>query len=832
MTYLCCDERRRRAVREHPTLNGIDSLEVLDAEAPPGSPRQRTLLLRFVKPAPALTTANFEITGGERILDIGIIWATPANAPDPALTSAAERAWLAALPAPEEVIALRTDSSGDYATYTLHLLAAAGGLAPPAGIDPMLARVNFSFKVECPSEFDCAADSHCGASAEPPPRISYLAKDYRSFRRLMLDRMAQTLPAWQERNAADLGIALVEVLAYVGDRLSYAQDAVATEAYLGTARRRVSVRRHARLVDHALHDGANARAWIQVQVKGPPLDLPAASTKFLTAVTGAGRVIPPPSADPLFGRLLAQQPVVFEPCEDKRLFEELNEIFFHEWGEGGCCLPRGATRATLRGDLPMLVEGDVLVFEEVLGPHSGSPADADPAKRHAVRLVQVAAGQQDPLSQPPAPVTEIRWAEQDAMPFPLCLSAMVDGAMVRRVSRALGNILLADHGLSRQGVPLGEVPQPHLFLATEEGHCMPEERLAVPPRFLPLLPEGPITQAAPPPASSVPASAVLVPPMASVRPQVTPWRLARNGPPEAWEARRDLLSSGPTDPHVVVEVEADGRAQLRFGDGRHGDRPAAGSIFIADYRIGNGPGGNIGADALVHVVSGLGGIEGVRNPLPARGGRAQESMGEARVAAPQAFRVQQRAVTPEDYAAIALRHPAVQRAAATFRWNGHGHTVFITVDRFGGQPVTPDFEAELIAFLDPFRMAGYDLEIDEPRYVSLEIELLVCARPGALRSEVKRAVLQVLDGSGDGFFHPDRLSFAQDIYLSAIIARAQAVEGVESVTPLVFRRLGTRDPAPLENGVLPIGRLEIARLANDPSFPEHGVLTLRMGGGR
>ena len=70
------------------------------------------------------------------------------------------------------------------------------------------------------------------------------------------------MPDWRERNQADLGVTLVELLAYVGDQLSYFQDSVATEAYLGTARRRTSVRRHARLVDYFMHDGANARAWL------------------------------------------------------------------------------------------------------------------------------------------------------------------------------------------------------------------------------------------------------------------------------------------------------------------------------------------------------------------------------------------------------------------------------------------------------------------------------------------------------------------------------------------------------------------------------------------
>ena len=41
-------------------------------------------------------------------------------------------------------------------------------------------------------------------------------------------------PDWVERNPSDLGIALVELLAYEGDRLSYFQDAVANEAYLDT----------------------------------------------------------------------------------------------------------------------------------------------------------------------------------------------------------------------------------------------------------------------------------------------------------------------------------------------------------------------------------------------------------------------------------------------------------------------------------------------------------------------------------------------------------------------------------------------------------------------
>lgn len=54
-----------------------------------------------------------------------------------------------------------------------------------------------------------------------------------------------------------------------------------------------------------------------------------------------------------------------------------------------------------------------------------------------------------------------------------------------------------------------------------------------------------------------------------------------------------------------------------------------------------------------------------------------------------------------------------------------------------------------------------------------------------------------------------------------------------SVVINTFQRLRTPpDPKPLDNGVLTIGRLEIARLDNDPNFPERGVLKLSVGGGK
>ncbi|HSN56651.1 MAG TPA: putative baseplate assembly protein, partial [Candidatus Sulfomarinibacteraceae bacterium] len=300
-----------------------------------------------------------------------------------------------------------------------------------------------------------------------------------------------------------------------------------------------------------------------------------------------------------------------------------------------------------------------------------------------------------------------------------------------------------------------------------------------------------------------------------------------------WTPVRDLLSSAPNAREFVVETESDGTAFLRFGDDRFGRRPNSGTSFSADYRVGNGAAGNIGAGTLYHVVTTDSAVKGVDNPMPAHGGIDAESLEDVRQAAPFAFLRQERAVTPDDYAAMARRHPSVQNAAATLRWTGSWHTVFLTVDRIGGLEVDPKFEEDLRRYLDVYRMVGHDLEIDSPRMVPLEIALSVCVTPGHDPSRIEREIRRRLgsrdlpDGSR-GLFHPDNLSFGQPVYLSEIYAVAQAVEGVDSVRVLTFQRLDDPSLDPIKKGVIDLDRLEVARLDNDPSFPGRGALEVRV----
>ena len=1092
MIYQCCDHNRKAAVLGNPTLNGIDYLEVLDHDAPPGSPRQQTLLIHCLNKAPSgLAPTNILILGGESVTGITALWIGVASTPPPQATPS-EVAYFTSLADAAKTLVIRTSSAGDFSPYIFRLVNNAAQAEEDsfvltealAGFDPMLTEVKFSFKVECDLGFDCApSPPGCPPNPPTPPPINYLAKDYGSFRTILLDRLNQLVPSWGGTSEADLGVALAELIAFVGDRLSYQQDAVTTESYIQTARSRISLRRHAILVDYHVHDGCNARAWIRLTV-AVQVFLDHTTTRFYTyaprmpstLAVGAGNE----------EAALIAGVIVFQPMQDAVLYPELNQMSFYTWGDNNCCLPRGATEATLLGSFPNLQPGAVLIFQEMMGPQTGDPADADIRHRCAVRLTAVTTqnsqGQPlvDPLfeagtgnvvvsaSQHPTPVTEIQWSTEDALPFPVCISSTFknsngDEQTLTNVSVVFGNVVLADQGLSFTGTPLGAVPEPTIFHAPDPAadRCNPTAAVPYPVRYRPLIPDSPITQAVKLPLAGSPVTPGIVPllPNAFVSltdssgficlmiqadqpfawpqyfgitaepdalhpgnfdlsvvynppggatgvaspvtletftnlsitntdpnyavtqiniysrfvqvpstysPPLTPptsfpaapTMLANSGPinlqdsggntylivqptnpstwppnfgvlsqgnqqqpsifnllvvynppsggvgvqvpivveefdnvslatvaqvfvsgsqlvnvksftqepnlslsasalmnydanqavPEislrgvshgittTWTPEPDLLADSPTDPHFVVEVESNSTAYLRFGDNTNGLTPASGTVFAADYRIGNGTAGNVGAESLIFLAADPR-ILSCTNPLPATGGADPETNDQIRRRAPQAFMTQERAVTMADYERVAEMNSLVDKAVATLRWTGSWYTVFITAEPKGAGNLTPSLSKAIARNVNRYRLAGQDIQLESPQYVPLQIDLTVCVDPAYFQADVKQALLQVLGcqllpNGQKGLFFPDNFTFGQTAYLSPIYAAARQVAGVLSVTATAFQPAGPPTQLYLSEGEIPLGPFQIARMDNDPSLPDHGQLTLSMQGGK
>src|SRR6185295_18812234 len=239
--------------------------------------------------------------------------------------------------------------------------------------------------------------------------------------------------------------------------------------------------------------------------------------------------------------------------------------------------------------------------------------------------------------------------------------------------------------------------------------------------------------------------------------------------PEAgwlWQSQRDLLGSGATDQDFVVEVDNEGRAHLRFGDGECGRQPRAGAVMHGNYRFGNGPAGNVGAETITTVVVKSlfsGATLRARNPLPARGGVAPEPMAEAKLFAPGAFRkVLQRAIIADDYARLVERDFAdeVQRAGAALRWTGSWFEAQAAVDARGAEEAPAKLLDRIERRLHRYRRMGHDVKAVSARLVPLDLELVVCVRPHYLRGHVEAALREVfsdhaLPDGRLGFFHPD-----------------------------------------------------------------------------
>jgi hypothetical protein len=631
------------------------------------------------------------------------------------------------------------------------------------------------------------------------------------------------------------------------------------------------------------------------------------------------------------------EPLVEDPAQPIHIYHAHNEIFFYTWGDCECCLARGATSATLTdrwvpdptaatgtpaakvatpSDGPPgmvlalgnpkiglgLKKDDVLIFEEVIGPKTGNPADADPKHRQAVRLTKVTPAV-DPLypqKEHPEfrqPIVEIEWCPEDALTFPLRISAQApppDCSCMDNISVARGNVILVDNGrMIIPAEPLGTVStQSTVERCTD---CGPTDIVTVPDPFHPSLKGTPLTfseplppcgcasalitqdprQALPqislisiPPAPNCPESEpspCQIPPLFTFADLDNPTALARKletpsdhatefldallSPAtkqllsgwdgtgalpdklrgalvkdltallETWHPKSDLLESGPDDAEFVVEMDNDGYAHLRFGDGNLGRMPEAGTAFEAAYRVGNGPAGNVDAETISYLVfrtpTDTGGRKLIpRNPLPAIGGTAPETMAEVKLFAPSAFRnVLERAITGDDYAALAqdnnrrlqerralltatsanadaeaapgargddprssveeepgnasplgpdvclVPFRGLQGAKGTLRWTGSWYEALVAVDPLGTEDADPELLAEITAYLEPYRRMGHDLEVKPAQYVPLDLVLTVCVLPQYLRGHVGRIQQQRLARWAIGFFPPRQSDF-------------------------------------------------------------------------
>jgi hypothetical protein len=640
--------------------------------------------------------------------------------------------------------------------------------------------------------------------------IEYTARDFTGLRTMMQSRLAQNLQgdsAWALDHPADPLMTVAEILAARADYLSYQQDAVGTEAYLSTARRRLSVRRLARLLDYGINDGCNARTWLAFAVAQDVI-LPAGMTVVTPQPGRLGVVLPPGPLGP--------GTTVFETMRPLTALSALNDLGRWLVTSASHVIPAQTCSLVLRGQFPGLTPGRVLVFEQIISPDTSAPFGAQAVRLTSVVYTPVSGG---------GGSTTITWHPRDALARDLTVPASGAG-----LPSLYGNVVMADHGQTTDAI------------VTLDENDLPASVTVTDPVF-----------AAPPPATD--ASWDGTDPDASLAgvasaaadltqdPSLAVCQVTLNDGLRDWRPVRDLLRAPSGAQLFAVEPEdpapttGQRRLLIRFGDGVLGRPAPAGTTFTAKVRVAHGQTGRVKPRTLVQIppstVSSL--IRNVLNPLAAAP-TPPESAAAARLFAATAFRVQRRGVTPADWETLAREHPLVTAVGATAP-TGDEQGCHVAVETLAPAEATFDIvKDDLLAYA----LIGARPTITPLTVVPLNIVMAVYCDPDADITSLRRRLAQTLgvgllpDG-GPAFFNPSRLTPGRSVQLNELVSVILAQDGVSWVNlnpdtdPRIrFGRLDDQDSGKrgFTTGTIPIKPTERAQVSADTRRPEDGGVSL------
>lgn len=735
---------------------------------------------------------------------------------------------------PANTLRLTVQPIGDYSTYMLALRDPAQRERPYPGIDPIFHAIEFKFRPGC-FNLNCAPAFPKAPAPAQDPVIDYLAKDYDSFKHVLITAMRERVPDWAPTSEADLDQVLIDLVAADADELSDFQDRVANEGFLATTRKRVSLARHARLMDYHIHQGNQATTWLALNVG-------------TDVVLGAG-----------FGAWTGanwdDEGVIFLSQEARSCFTWLNQLALYHWDGLVPALERGTTEADLRlpSALDPTLEADAnqlrdllrsgavpyLLVQQWLNPETGTVNGRDVHARQLLRLLEGNAAAES-VFDPAASewCVRVHWRAEDALARRYCFLVKCPGQPLQEQAALFhGNLVPIAQGRPHltifrpPGSPLGTA-NTSTFMATSEAHYE-RSKWGV----LCTIPESPL--------------AYRKTPVGGVTPPRTTLSVSVGGT-NPWSEQSDLIESEADDEHFIVETDEYRVSRIRFGNDVNGRALPDGAVVTCTYQVGQGISGNVGADTIVGFdAAAHPEVSAIWNPFDVTDGREPELAAEIVRRVPEAYRQRQRrAVTLEDYVKRAEELPAVAHAAARYAWTGSWRTVRIAIDPRGTAELSDTVRRQVEVYLNAVRLIGEDLEIRPAQYVPLDIKLALCAHPQYWPADLD-VVLQQEFSDGytpdgrPGFFHPDSWTFGQPLYASQLIGRALAVPGVERVLSASLRRLHavsgpslvtiTLNPEDVPAALvdkLGVDSFEIIQVANDPDHLEKGRILFDIQGGR
>jgi len=259
-----------------------------------------------------------------------------------------------------------------------------------------------------------------------------------------------------------------------------------------------------------------------------------------------------------------------------------------------------------------------------------------------------------------------------------------------------------------------------------------------------------------------------------------------------------LAFSRGADTDYTIETDENEVTTVIFGDGQYGQIPGGGARIIANYRVGGGAVGNVGARQIKGISKApqlqLIGAK-VLNREAASGGAERETIEQAVKYGPTVFRSMQRAVTAEDYVSQAKLFPGVSKARAeSSNWN----LIKLYIAPTGsGEAPTDTLKEDLLTYFEDKRMLTTFVQIESPDYVNIEVSVEIEVVPyfigEKVRADAENAIAQL--------FNFEKVDFKQIIYLSKIYEALESLDGVDSVFVSRLRVASTPDELPAEGRI-------------------------------
>jgi len=269
-----------------------------------------------------------------------------------------------------------------------------------------------------------------------------------------------------------------------------------------------------------------------------------------------------------------------------------------------------------------------------------------------------------------------------------------------------------------------------------------------------------------------------------------------------WHEVPGFYGQPPNARVFVTREDEQSKTHVMFGDGINGARlPTGINNVVASYRYGSG-GEAPAAGSLSVMLESLPNLKAIRNPVAVGGGADPDPPDKIRRYAPRSVLTFGRAVSGDDYEAMAAGAPGVSRARAYWTWDAQEQRSMVKV-YVGDDPTAVGSATSALAHADD---PNRPLAVMPATPVRIRLRMTLLIDQDRQFENIRAVVIAALLDSDNGLFSASALRIGQSVYRSqleatCLVPGAVAVHSLEVQTErkgVLREEIGFRYP--LEEG--------------------------------